>query len=232
MKKLFAAAIFGVLVSLVAVRGQAFAGDSAPSAGAGSKSSTAAPAGASQSTAAQYPDLGPDHPSYYKGLWREGKAVDTDWKALDFLWGEERYKRGYRPEQPMKYNLQVHIEKNQMECQYCHSGVTTSGFATLPSVDLCMGCHKSVMTESPEIKKLKEYYDKGQPVPWNPVNNLPEHAQFNHKRHLKAGVTCQSCHGMVQKMAVVERMSSFKMGWCVSCHRDNGASIDCAVCHY
>jgi len=176
-------------------------------------------------------DLGPDHPIYYGGLWNEGKAVDTDWKALDFLWGE-KYRRGYRPEQPIHYSHRQHVEKNQMECQYCHSGVTKSNFATLPSVELCMGCHKAVKTDSPEIQKLKGYFDRGEPVPWVSVNNLPEHVRFTHKRHLKAGVSCQNCHGQIQKMAVVERMSSLKMGFCVSCHRENGASIDCSVCHY
>jgi hypothetical protein len=176
-------------------------------------------------------DLGPDAPVYSAGLWRDGKAVFSDVKFLDFFW-KDHYRRGYRPEQPIHYSHRLHIEKNQMECQYCHSGVTKSNFATIPSVDLCMGCHKAVKTDSPEIKKLKDYFDKGQPVPWEPVNNLPEHVRFNHKRHLKAGVSCQNCHGQIQKMTVVERMASLKMGFCVSCHRENGASIDCSTCHY
>ncbi|MFN8390926.1 MAG: cytochrome c3 family protein [Bdellovibrionota bacterium] len=176
-------------------------------------------------------DLGPDNDIYKAGLWREGKATDTDWKFLDILW-KAPFRRGYRPTQPIAYSHRVHMEKNGMECQYCHSGVTKSNFATVPSVELCMGCHKAVKTESPEIKKLKDYYDKGQPVPWEPVNNLPEHVRFPHKRHLKAGVGCQNCHGQVQKMTVVEKVSSLKMGFCVSCHREKGASIDCSACHY
>ena len=165
------------------------------------------------------------------GLWNEGKAVFSDWKFLDFLWNN-KYRRGYKPEQPIHYSHKLHMEKNQMECQYCHSGVTKSSFATIPSVELCMGCHKSVKTESEEIKKLKSYFDKNQPVPWVSVTNLQEHVRFNHKRHLKAGVGCQNCHGQIQKMEVVERVSSLKMGFCVSCHRDKGASIDCSTCHY
>lgn len=178
-----------------------------------------------------YEDLGPSAEVYHQGLWNGGKAVFSDWKWMDFLWNE-KYRRGYRPKQPINFNHQVHLEKNKMECQYCHSGVNKSAFATIPSVELCMGCHKAVRTDRPDIVKLKEHYDKGEPVNWVSVNNLPEHVRFNHKRHIKAGVTCQSCHGQVQKMAVVERVSSFKMGFCISCHRDNGASTECAVCHY
>lgn len=188
-----------------------------------------APSSASSSPAVY--DLGPEHPTYLSGVWREGKAVFSDIKLFD-LFLKDYYKRGYRPTQPIAFSHQVHVEKNGMECQYCHSGVAKSSFPTLPSTESCMGCHKAVKTDSPEIKKLKEYYDKGEPVPWKPVFSIPEHAHFNHQRHIKAGVGCQSCHGQIQKMAVVERVSSMKMGFCVSCHRENGASIDCSVCHY
>lgn len=168
---------------------------------------------------------------YSAGVWQEGKAVFSDIALLD-IFLRDYLKRGYQPEQPIHYSHQIHVEKNKMECQYCHSGVTKSSFATMPSVDLCMGCHKVVKTDSPEIKKLKDLYDKHETVEWVPVNNLPEHVHFNHKRHIKAGVGCHTCHGQIQKMPVVEKMASLKMGFCITCHRENGASIDCSTCHY
>jgi hypothetical protein len=174
----------------------------------------------------QYPEE-----EYTQGLWNDGKAVFSDIKLLDILW-RRPFARGYRPEQPIKFSHVIHVQKNQMECTYCHSGVAKSSFATIPSVELCMGCHKLVKTDSEEIKKLKKYYDEKKPVEWVPVNNLPEHAHFNHQRHVKAGVGCQNCHGQVQKQQVVERVSSLKMGFCLTCHREKGVSIDCATCHY
>ena len=162
------------------------------------------------------------------GAWRKGKAVFSDILLLDIFY---KYSRGYKPEQPIAFNHQIHVEKNGLECQYCHSGVSKSPYATIPSLELCMGCHKVVKTESPEIQKLAKHFEEQTPVEWEPVHNLPEHAYFTHERHIKAGVGCQSCHGQVQKMEVVEKVSSLKMGFCVSCHRDSGVSIDCAVCH-
>lgn len=165
------------------------------------------------------------------GLWNDGKAVFSDIELLDLLL-PAHYARGYKPQQPIQFSHKIHVEKSQIECQYCHSFVAKSAYSNVPPVELCMGCHKLVRTERPEIQKLKKYYDEKRPIEWEPVHNLPEHAHFPHERHIKAGVGCQNCHGQIQKMDVVERMSSMKMGFCVTCHRDKGATIDCVACHY
>jgi hypothetical protein len=75
-------------------------------------------------------------------------------------------------------------------------------------------------------------------VPWVEVYWLPDHVKFNHKRHVKAGIRCQDCHGPVEKMKVVYQYPSLKMGWCVECHRQRlkdpkfPASMDCLTCHH
>jgi hypothetical protein len=164
------------------------------------------------------------------GLWREGKAVFSDYKIFDsFL--NPRYVRGYKPEQPVKYSHQAHVEKTGMECQYCHSSVHKSSFATIPSLESCMACHTYVKPESAEVKKVKEYWEAKKPIEWIPVSGLPEHTRVDHQRHIAAGIACYVCHGQVNKMEVVEKVSSFKMGFCLSCHRENGASTDCGACH-
>ena len=223
------AALFG-LHSFSAAPRQSFASEAFA---AGPDGSTSSPLASSPQAAAPTPTPDPDSEAYQKeitrGVWREGKAVFSDIKLLDIF---TKYARGYRPEQPIKYSHAIHVGKLKMECTYCHSGVNKSHYATIPAVETCMGCHKIVRTDRPEIKKLKQYYDEKRPIEWEPVNNLPEHAHFNHERHLKAGVGCQTCHGQINKMEVVEKVSSLKMGWCVSCHRERGVSIDCAVCHY
>lgn len=224
MKQLRTIFLFVALPCSLLVALLVFGGDSILPARAESTASAQSDSAPPPGTDRNYVD-----PHQKDGVWREGKAVFSDIEILDLF---TKYARGYRPQQPIYYSHRLHVEKNQIECQYCHSGVAKAPFATIPSVELCMGCHKLVKPESPEIKKLKEYYDKNEPVQWEPVNNLPEHAHFNHERHVKAGVGCQSCHGQVQKMEVVEKVSSLKMGFCVSCHRDRGVTIDCATCHY
>ncbi|HQH26656.1 MAG TPA: cytochrome c3 family protein [Oligoflexia bacterium] len=165
------------------------------------------------------------------GVWRGGKAVFSDWKFTDvFL--PPRYRRGYRPLQPVAYSHRTHVEKLGMECQYCHFGVNKSAHAVIPSVDSCMGCHASVRSDLPEVQKLKNYWEQKKPVEWIPVSNLPEHVRFSHERHVRAGVACYICHGQVNKMDVVEKASSLKMGFCLSCHRESGAVNDCGACHH
>ena len=56
------------------------------------------------------------------------------------------------------------------------------------------------------------------PIPWVRIHKLPEYVHFPHTRHVNAGVTCQTCHGQIQKMDRVYQFASLNMGWCVSCH--------------
>ena len=88
-------------------------------------------------------------------------------------------------------------------------------------MSLCMGCHKTVAVESEHIKKMKALYDKGESFAWVKVYNLPEHVSFPHRRHINAGVRCQTCHGEVQEMDKVKQARDLTMGWCLSCHRGN-----------
>ena len=50
------------------------------------------------------------------------------------------------------------------------------------------------------------------------IHKVPEYVHFPHTRHINAGVTCQTCHGQIQKMDRVYQYASLNMGWCVSCH--------------
>jgi hypothetical protein len=61
---------------------------------------------------------------------------------------------------------------------------------------------------------------------------------------MKAGLTCQECHGPVEELDKLYMTADTKwwkwglptakleMGWCVKCHRQKGVSQDCNTCHY
>jgi mono/diheme cytochrome c family protein len=155
--------------------------------------------------------------------------------------------KDYQPEQPIYYSHKVHAGINQINCQYCHTGVYQGKQATLPSVNVCMNCHAAineykgeemrrengeVVDGTAEIKKLYKYAgftegdatwdpSKAKPIEWVRIHNLPDHVYFNHAQHVNVGqINCQQCHGEIQKMGEVKQFSDLSMGWCVNCHRE------------
>lgn len=127
--------------------------------------------------------------------------------------------QGYAPTQPIPFSHKLHAGVNNIPCMYCHVGVEKSKHATVPSMNVCMNCHSVVKPDSPHIKRLKELYAKGEAFQWVKVNDLPDHVNFNHKRHIAKGVACETCHGDVKKMDVVRQDKPLLMGWCLDCHR-------------
>jgi len=141
----------------------------------------------------------------------------------------------YRPQpaQPIQFPHKIHIA-NGLQCVMCHAGVDQGPDARIPSVKFCMTCHRVIAKDNPEIKKLAAYYNKGQDVPWQRVYGfVPEaHVFFNHAPHIRAGIQCSQCHGDMSKQTVAVRSVNLTMGYCVQCHQEHKASVDCVTCHY
>ncbi|MDX1624654.1 MAG: cytochrome c3 family protein [Gemmatimonadota bacterium] len=140
------------------------------------------------------------------------------------------------PEQPLPFNHTIHVQDNGIPCAYCHYSTQLTEEAGIPAVGTCMGCHRFVQGETPEfqqnIQLLMGFAADSTAIPWVRVYSVPSFVQFPHKPHIRAGVACGECHGDVASMEVVRRVSSLSMGWCVECHRDEGAPDDCATCHF
>ena len=128
--------------------------------------------------------------------------------------------QGYAPKQPIAYSHKLHAGQYKIDCNYCHTGVNKGKSATIPSANICMNCHGVIKKESPEIQKIYAAIENNQPIEWVRVHNLPDLAYFNHAQHVNVGnVQCQTCHGAIEQMEVVEQRSSLTMGWCIDCHR-------------
>jgi mono/diheme cytochrome c family protein len=146
-----------------------------------------------------------------------------------------RTQKGYKPEQPIKFSHKLHAGDHEIACQYCHNSVEKSRHAGIPSVDVCMNCHKGIQKGpkygEKEIAKIYEAagfdpktqkYDpsKQKPIEWIKVHNLPDHVYFNHSQHVVVGkIECQTCHGDVKNMTVAEQKNPLTMKWCIECHR-------------
>jgi cytochrome c551/c552 len=198
--------------------------------------------------------LRPEPVAFYKN-----KAYITLFSVVLFLVGgyfvvnglvDYGRQKDYQPDQPIYYSHKVHAGINQINCLYCHNSAADSKHATIPSVNVCMNCHKAINTYekgpklfredgtevngTKEIEKLYSFagFDpknanawdpsKAKAIPWTKIHNLPDHVYFNHSQHIKAGnVQCQTCHGEITAMDEVYQFSELSMGWCVNCHRQS-----------
>ena len=164
--------------------------------------------------------------------------------------------KGYAPTQPIYFSHKVHAGINQINCLYCHGSAWESRHATIPSLNVCMNCHKAVteygenspklydeegkeINGTTEINKLFQYagFTPGPGATWDPtkakspewvkIHNLPDHVYFNHAQHTRVGgVACQSCHGNIQEMDKVAQASELSMGWCINCHRESKVAFN------
>jgi len=140
--------------------------------------------------------------------------------------------------QPIAFPHNIHAGDFQIDCQYCHFSAERSVDAGIPSVAACMGCHTVIQGRNnpEEVQKLREYWQRGESIPWVRIYKVPDHVKFPHMRHVAADAgnfQCQECHGTVEEIQVIQEVAQpLKMGWCVDCHRQNDASVDCTVCHY
>ncbi|QKJ31174.1 c-type cytochrome [Mucilaginibacter mali] len=158
-----------------------------------------------------------------------GMVISSVW-TFETLWNTNVH-TGYQPVQPIKYSHELHAGVMKIDCQYCHTGAYKSKNASIPSLNVCMNCHNSVKTESPEIHKIYDAlgydpttskYDstKAHPIQWVRVHNLPDLVYFNHSQHVKVGqLKCQTCHGPVETMKEVYQYSPLTMKWCIQCHK-------------
>jgi mono/diheme cytochrome c family protein len=157
--------------------------------------------------------------------------------------------QGYQPVQPIHFSHKIHAGDNGIDCKYCHSSARVSKTSGIPSLNVCMNCHKSIYEYNGETTPEydKEFYDgeiqklyaaagwsdadqaysgQSQPVKWVRIHNLPDFAYFNHSQHVTvAGVQCQTCHGPIETMEEVYQFAPLTMGWCINCHRDTEVNV-------
>lgn len=155
----------------------------------------------------------------------------------------------YEPIQPIHYSHRIHAGSNGIDCKYCHSAARVSKNAGIPSLNICMNCHKNIAevsdtTATPEYSKafydgeIKKLYDavgwdgskytgKTSPVKWVRIHNLPDFAYFNHAQHVTvAGIECQKCHGPVETYEIQKQFAPLTMGWCINCHRETDVKME------
>ena len=135
------------------------------------------------------------------------------------------------PQQPIYFSHRVHAGVKEINCRFCHPYVERSTQAGIPEVSKCFFCHSYIIPQHPQIVKEREHLDTGKPMQWLRIFYLPDYVKFNHERHIRRGFDCSRCHGDVKVKDRLERVE-FEMGFCIGCHRENKAQLDCwLACH-
>lgn len=161
--------------------------------------------------------------------------------------------QGYEPIQPIHFSHKIHAGDNGIDCKYCHSSARVSKTSGIPSLNVCMNCHKNISEfqgdadstyveyskefYTAEIQKLynavgwdratQQYTGEQKPVKWVRIHNLPDFVYFNHSQHVSvAGIECQKCHGPVETFEIMKQDAPLTMGWCINCHRETGVKVE------
>ena len=176
-------------------------------------------------------------------------------------------RKGYEPRQPILFRhtrmagppvwqtdangQQVNVGGFGIPCLYCHTMPYKGRHSTVPSTAVCMNCHSTVGLNKEWVLKMKEYWDRGEPIPWVKVHDLPDFVYYDHAAHVNAKDehgnsrlpvkdaqgnpinVCENCHGKVEQEEIVRVQVNFNMQWCLDCHRkpEMKASTDCVMCH-
>ncbi|AZA55843.1 quinol:cytochrome C oxidoreductase [Chryseobacterium shandongense] len=120
--------------------------------------------------------------------------------------------KGYKPEQPIYFSHKIHAGEQKIDCQLCHSSAKYGKVSEIPSMNVCMNCHRTISEYNAEhymepgkdkafydgeIQKIyaatgwdsekQQYTGKTQPVEWTRIHNMPDFVYFNHAQHVVAG---------------------------------------------
>ncbi len=107
-------------------------------------------------------------------------------------------------EQPVQFSHLHHVLDDGIDCRYCHTSVETSSFAGIPPTKTCMNCHSQIWQSAPILEPVRASFREDKPMQWIRVHDLPDFVYFNHSIHVKKGMGCETCHGRVDQMPLIE----------------------------
>ena len=125
------------------------------------------------------------------------------WRATGTLaYALSNARKGYEPRQPILFRHtrmagapvwqtndkgeQVNVGGFGIPCVYCHTMPYKGRHSTVPSTAVCMNCHTSVGLNREWVLKMKDYWDRGEPIPWVKVHDLPDFVYYDHSAHVNA----------------------------------------------
>lgn len=144
------------------------------------------------------------------------------------------WKRADRIEQPLAFSHRTHAANAQIECAQCHPYFSQGARSGLPDSEVCVACHAEALTQSPEETKLRDSFQRNQPIVFRKLFHLPTHVYYSHRRHVVLGkLECATCHGDIanSESPPLRPLVQVSMDFCVKCHARSNVTNDCKACH-
>lgn len=136
--------------------------------------------------------------------------------------------------QPVAFNHLKHTQELGLTCEFCHPYVKAGAHAGLPDVQTCSACHQTRQGTSDEAARVTELIAEGNPLQFNKLFRMPGHVFYTHRRHVGiAELECQTCHGNIaeSERPPARPLVRVTMDFCMECHREREATLDCNACH-
>ena len=67
----------------------------------------------------------------------------------------------------------------------------------------------------PILEPVRASFRDDKPLHWVRVHDLPDFVYFNHSIHVKKGMGCETCHGRVDQMPLMQQVNTLQMEWCL-----------------
>ncbi len=134
-------------------------------------------------------------------------------------------RQGQRPDQPVPFSHEHHVQGLGLQCQYCHTTVEKSSYAGIPPTRTCMNCHAQIWTDAQLLEPVRNSWYTRESIVWTKVHDLPDYVYFNHEIHVNKGIGCETCHGRVDEMPLMYEQNTLQMEWCLNCHRNPAKNL-------
>lgn len=136
--------------------------------------------------------------------------------------------------QPVAFNHLKHTQELGLPCDFCHPYAQASAHSGLPDGSTCSMCHTEVQGTSTEAARVTALLEAGDSLRFHKLFRLPDHVFYTHQRHVAiAELECARCHGAIAETTQPpdHALVPIDMEFCMDCHRESGASLDCNACH-
>lgn len=129
----------------------------------------------------------------------------------------------------IKFSHKFHVKDSGISCTDCHSGATTSKFASdklSAKHENCQTCHEE------QVEKNCTYCHSSDDVSTYVFEKPARELTFSHEFHIAdQKIECQTCHKDVESSEQLESMKLPAMTTCNTCHNDLKATNACETCH-